>query len=52
VSAHTYYLSYVGSVKRESQSSLDIKQNPIPKITKAKRGKGMTQMVEHLPRKY
>jgi hypothetical protein len=46
-------LSYQGSTykRTEIQAGLGIMQNPISKITKIKKARGVSQVVEHLHRK-
>jgi hypothetical protein len=51
---HAIYPSYAGSINRRItvQARLGKKQDPISKITRAKRVGGVKQAVEYLPRKY
>jgi hypothetical protein len=51
--AYTCHSSYTGSINRSTvvPAGLDIKQDPIPKISKAKTAGNVAQVVEHLPRK-
>jgi hypothetical protein len=50
---HACHLSYVGSINRRIKvpAGPDKKQDPIPKITKAKRAVGVAQVVKCLPSK-
>jgi hypothetical protein len=42
----------MGSVKQEDQASLGKKQDPILKVTTAKKTGGLAQAVGYLPNKY
>jgi hypothetical protein len=54
VAAYAYNPSYVGSIGRiVVQADPEQKaRNPLQKIAKTKKTKGMVEVVEHLPRKH